>query len=336
MNFTKLTVYSSTSNDPFKNLALENYIFSRLASNEKVLLFYVNKPCIVMGRFQNPWIECKLSKMIENDVSLVRRQSGGGTVYHDPGNLNFCFMQKTREHLKDDNNQILVNALSQLGIHAKASGRSDLIYENEGCTYKFSGSAFKQKKDRSFHHGTLLIDSDLGLLNDFLIPKDRNIQAKGIKSVRSKVINLSHVNKSLTALLLQEAIINSCKDFYKIEDVSTIPMESFYEHEIVNNYQQFLKNWDWMFGETPLFKLNITLKYGNIHFEVKKAIILKCECELSSVHPSLAQELSNALIGQSFKVNEIEKTFLALIREYPMFNAELSEIKEEIAQEIEL
>ena len=338
MNFTKLSVYISPSNDPYENLAFENQILSSVERNEKVLLFYSNAPSVVMGRFQNPWMECKLKKMFDDGVHLVRRQSGGGTVYHDHGNVNFCFMQATRDHLKDDNNQILINALGQLGICAEASGRSDLIFSESNINYKFSGSAFKQKKDRSFHHGTLLINSDLQKLNDYLIPKERKIEAKGIRSVRSKVINLSMVKSSINQKILVDAIVQSCQNYYQIAEVVYESLEKLQSQDQELAYLNSLKDWQWMFGETPSFTLEIPLNEndGICFLEVKKAVIEKCELEHSGLHASMLQELREKMLGVAFSAQAIREAIQKLVLTYPMFEKELQEIQYLLEKEIEL
>jgi lipoate-protein ligase A len=343
VNFTKLSVYISPSSDPYLNLALENQLLKTVSAHEKILFFYTNAPCVVMGRFQNPWVECKLSKMLEHQVALVRRQSGGGTVYHDEGNLNFCFMQAVRDHLKDDNNQILVDALSALYIQAQASGRSDLIIVEsklkETTHFKFSGSAFKQKKDRSFHHGTLLINSNLENLNDFLLPKERKIDALGVRSVRSKVVNLSSLNRSIQSKLLQDAIVKSCQSFYQIDDVSyysSSVIEELLIDEEVLAYDKSLRLWNWMFGETPLFKLELALQNGACYLEVKKAIIVKCEIEHNSLHPGLVQEICTSLSNAPFRAQDLSSVLRSLQVTYSMFTRELKDLEQALINEVEL
>ena len=176
-----------------------------ISPDEAILFYYVNDPCIVMGRFQNPWIECALHKLRKDNILLVRRQSGGGTVYHDHGNINFCFLHGGRDHQRDLNNKILLKCLEIAGIHAYASERSDLRVDFNGDK-KFSGSAFKQKKDMAFHHGTLLIDANLDLLNAYLKSNHKIQNSKSTKSVSSIVVNLSQINPNLDMNGIKEAL----------------------------------------------------------------------------------------------------------------------------------
>ena len=179
---SKLSVKYSylKSSDPCTNLAIENQILLNLDADTVHILFWINNPCVVMGRFQNPFLECKLDKMIKDGVLLVRRQSGGGCVYHDLNNLNYSFITNKIHHNKDNNHKILIDALSSFEIDAFSTKRVDLFLCDNGTDKKFSGSAFKEKKDTAFHHGTLLIDSDLDRLNYYLTPKDLNVKSVSI------------------------------------------------------------------------------------------------------------------------------------------------------------
>ena len=269
MNITKnLYFIFSESNDPYENLALENAILDELCDGDKYLLVYKNTPCVVMGRFQNPWLECDLELMSRSGVKLVRRQSGGGTVYHDLGNYNFCFIQKNREHEREINNKILINALNKLDIPAYESPRSDLIVDFEGVR-KFSGSAFKQKKDRSFHHGTLLVESNLKKLNKYLKPKHDNIVSKGTDSVRSVVINLSDINQNLSENILLAELKNEFSSYYKLE--CTTKTEA--EFTIDETYLESLRSLKWRLGETPQFETEIDYNDIKLSMSVKKAVI---------------------------------------------------------------
>ncbi len=179
-------VYRSAFSDPFLNLAIEDYLLRNRPLRERALLLYVNNPAIVIGRHQNPWVECNPEYLERTGIALVRRQSGGGTVYHDPGNLNFSILCAREEYDQDANFAVVIEALAALGVEAQRSGRNDLV-----CgSYKISGSAFKHLRERSFHHGTVLVGADLNTLSTALMPPALEISSRGIASVRSRVANL--------------------------------------------------------------------------------------------------------------------------------------------------
>jgi lipoate-protein ligase A len=302
------------------NLALEQAILESLVDGEKVLLVYKNTPCVVMGRFQNPWLECELDSIHEAKVDLVRRQSGGGSVYHDLNNLNFCFLQKDREHQKVINNEIIISALHSLKIPAYQSERSDLLVDSNGVR-KFSGSAFKQKKDRSFHHGTLLIDSDLTRLNQYLHSKQYNIKTNSTKSVRSNVINLKEISRDLNVEKLCIALFTSLENYFSLRCESLT--ESNYE--ISQDYYNQLKTWKWIFGETPVFEM---ISEDGLVLKIKKGIILSIEFESQiDTNSSMINELEKSLIGKLVQKSEFESHFNAFCGTYDMYLTEINTLK---------
>lgn len=336
LNFTNLKLFVSPFTDPFLNLAIENQLLREVLPNEKFVFFYTNLNCVVMGRFQNPWVECKVGKMMNDKIMLVRRQSGGGTVYHDSGNLNFSFIQSSRDHLKDHNNEIIINALKDFGIHAYASGRSDLMLVHNEQNFKFSGSAFKQKKDRSFHHGTLLIDANLENLNDYLHAKAKSIEAKGIKSVRSNVINLTQLNNKISKEALIESISKSFKNFYGVNEIERHDVLKYESQIEVQEYLNTLKDWSWLYGETPSFNINVDISYGQCHLKVNKGIITACEFNEHSVHPSLLEVVENKMVGVKFTSITLEQLFFEFICDYSMFETELTQMLEAIKLQVEI
>jgi lipoate-protein ligase A len=240
-----MNVFLSPFQNPFINLALEDY-FLREASELPLLFLYVNRPCVVLGRFQNPWLECQLPYLVQNDVWLVRRQSGGGCVYHDEGNLNFSFitpdpMIDRRKHV-----ELLQKAFAVAHIELEISPRHDLWLDGK----KISGSAFKQTKNGSFHHGTFLVTSDLDKLEECLkhtlVPKE----TKSIHSVRSKVISLQDKLPHVQIADVIEIIA------HYFETTSVTLEATLLSHPQVQESFKHLSSWEWIFGETPAFTMD--------------------------------------------------------------------------------
>ena len=211
----KIRILVSNTTDPYFNLATEAWIFNNSVLDEQILFLWRNEPTVVIGRSQNPWVECHLEKMKTDGVNIVRRHSGGGAVYHDLGNSIFTFISPLKIYDKKMNNQIVLAALKTLGIIAEASGRNDLIVRHEGLSKKFSGSGFKQTKDRALHHGTVLLHTDLTRLQNYLSPKPGKLIAKGITSVASRVINLTELNPSMDHRLFCNALIDSFREHHQ-------------------------------------------------------------------------------------------------------------------------
>lgn len=244
-----MNVVLSPFKNPFINLAIEDY-FLRFSAHLPVLFLYVNRPCVVLGRFQNPWIETNLKYLVENDIWLVRRQSGGGCVYHDEGNLNFSFITPDPMIDRMKHARLLKEAFAQADIHLEISSRHDLWLDQK----KISGSAFKQTKMGSFHHGTFLVNSDLDALEEALkeslIAKD----SKSIASVRSKVISLSQKYPGVEISDVIEIITHYFKAVVQELDGSLLSL-----NEIQKSFND-LRDWQWLWGETPSFELENGIK----------------------------------------------------------------------------
>jgi lipoate-protein ligase A len=261
-----MKVLTSPFRNPFINLALEDF-FLRGGADLPILLFYVNRPSVILGRFQNPWLETNLSYLVEHDIWLVRRQSGGGCVFHDEGNLNFSFITPSGALDRTKHAELLKEAFKKADIHLTISPRNDLwLNDMDGTPKKISGSAYKQTKEASFHHGTFLVSSDLDKLEQSLkhtfLPK----MSKSISSVRSKVISLQKIHPGVEI----NDVIELISHFLK-----TIPFEltgEYLSHPAVQDSFQKLTGWDWLWGETPLFELEngLVVRKGIIQTNGKK------------------------------------------------------------------
>lgn len=195
---TTLRLLISDSYDPWFNLAVEECIFRQMPATQRVLFLWRNADTVVIGRAQNPWKECNTRRMEEDNVRLARRSSGGGAVFHDLGNTCFTFMAGKPEYDKTISTHIVLAALNSLGVMADASGRNDLVVKTPDGDRKVSGSAYRETKDRGFHHGTLLLNADLSRLANYLNPDKKKLAAKGITSVRSRVANLTELLPGIT------------------------------------------------------------------------------------------------------------------------------------------
>ncbi|EEQ28256.1 lipoyltransferase 1 [Microsporum canis CBS 113480] len=253
---SKLQVYQSLSNDPFVNLSLENFLYEHSPPDSKILFLYINRPCVVIGRNQNPWLETNLhllkssnrivdSGRSSNDAALfVRRRSGGGSVFHDEGNLNFCVICPKPTFHRDKHAELVVKALKNVGaLGTKVNERHDIVLgldpqqepssrvvkagpadqdaespplENPVRAVKISGSAYKLSRFRALHHGTCLIDSpNLSQIGLFLrSPARPYIKARGVESVRSPVGNVSSaLDESVRPFLMRQIIGEIMEEF---------------------------------------------------------------------------------------------------------------------------
>jgi lipoate-protein ligase A len=198
-------LFRLTSDDPYLNLSIEHYIFQNVPLSTKVLLFYINRPCIVIGRNQNPWVEINLRRLkaesketsaksqILGDVDFVRRRSGGGTVFHDSGNVNWGVICDANEFTRDKHAEMVVRGIQEAGVpNVRVNERHDIVLESATKPLKVSGSAYKLARGRALHHGTALCQSkNLGIIPEYLrSPAKPFITARGVDSVRSPITNL--------------------------------------------------------------------------------------------------------------------------------------------------
>lgn len=205
-----MILYLPKTHDPYFNLALEDYLLAE--SDEDICMLWQNDPVVVIGRNQNAYAEVDLGYTAKNNIAVARRQSGGGAVYHDLGNVNYTFITK-----RNDENTLnfalfsapILSALDSLGIRATLSGRNDLTVDGA----KFSGAAQRTTEKRILHHGTLLFDSDLSVLSRVLTPAKIKISSKAVSSVRSRVRNLLPLLP--TPIGCEEFIVHVSKHFIK-------------------------------------------------------------------------------------------------------------------------
>ncbi|MGP5192157.1 lipoate--protein ligase [Psychrobacter celer] len=336
----KLRILKSAVTNPWFNLATEDWIFNTLNPDSHTLFLWRNSETVVIGRSQNPWVECKIDKMEADEVFLARRQSGGGAVFHDLGNTNFTFLSPKADYDQDANFTIIVNALKKLGIDAEQSGRNDMQVGDK----KISGSAFKHASDRSFHHGTLLVNANMQKLGDYLNPHPLKLQAKGIKSVRSRVANLVEFNEDINHETLSNAIIEAFCEYYRDTDYGdTTPVEELDEASLakqptLNKYYQQMADWDWRFGKTPEFSHHIETRFDwgiiELHLDVKQAVIRDVVIFSDALNVELIDALKAALTGAKYSQDGITARLDTLAKAHPEFAAQVGDVKGWMIEEV--
>ena len=243
--------------DAHVNLALEEYVFRHRPADDDLLLFYVNAPSIIIGRNQNTIEEINPEVVAERGIRVVRRISGGGAVYHDLGNLNFSFMTPNvggRFNRYDHFTRPVVEVLRELGVPAELGGRNDILAGGR----KISGNAQFATPSRMFSHGTLLFDANLDDVTAALNPKPGKVESKGVKSIRSRVANISEFvapaapgERALGVEELRELIIER---IFGTRDRARIPMLELTDADWVGIRELVTRKygtWSWNFGENP-------------------------------------------------------------------------------------
>jgi lipoate-protein ligase A len=263
------------STDPHFNLATEEYILKNF--EESSFMLWRNSPSIIVGKHQNTLAEINAGYVKENNIPVVRRLSGGGAVFHDLGNLNFTFIQSGNSQQLIDFRRYtepILEVLQKLGIDAKFEGRNDLTIGGK----KFSGNAEHIWKNRVLHHGTLLFSSKMTDISQALRADPLKFQDKSVKSVKSRVTNISeHLTSGMDVLdfaeAIQDHIIEKYPDaiFYDLNKEDHVKIDELVE--------QKYGTWQWNFGYSPKYnfrKILRTEKSGTIEFDldVQNGIII--------------------------------------------------------------
>ncbi|MGB3018024.1 MAG: lipoate--protein ligase, partial [Ignavibacteria bacterium] len=240
-------------NDPTINLALEEYCVRNLNMNDDYLLFYINEPSIIIGKHQNTIEEINSGYVNENGIQVVRRISGGGAVYHDKGNLNFSFMTKYSNESIHNFKYFtgpVIKVLAELGVNAELNGRNDITVSDR----KISGNAQFTDTKSMFSHGTLLFDSHLEDVAKALNVRIDKIESKGIKSVRSRVANITEfLSHKMSIDEFRQKIIDSI--FSNQDSVEYFELSDEQWSDVMNLSESKYRNWDWNYGRSPEFNI---------------------------------------------------------------------------------
>lgn len=290
--------YFSPSLDGWDNLALDEWFLDHLGPEDLLLYFYVNGNAVIIGKNQNPWKECDLSAMERDEVQLVRRVSGGGAVYHDEGNLNFSFIVGEGRYDVEKQLGVILQAVRSFGIPCDFSGRNDLLADGR----KFSGNAFCARGQIRQHHGTLLLNSNLGKLQSYLKPDPRKLKAKGVSSVRSRVCNLTEFTPAVTAEAMVEAIRKSFGETYG-DFTDMTPPEDF------SAYKEKQRSWEWRLGKTPQFDVELDARFpwGGVQMllTLKNSMVDQVQVYSDAMDPNLAEEIKEKLTGCRFSSQDM-------------------------------
>ena len=264
MKGTIPAVIISTVTNAYYNLAVERLLLNASLS-APYLFLWQSKNAVVIGAHQNPYAECDLLKMQEEGVQLTRRISGGGAVYHDLGNLNFCFVCPKGVYDEKAQTKLIATALSKQGIKIEISGRNDLTVNG----FKISGNAYYRTKQNCLHHGTLLISSNLNKLSAYLTPSSEKLQKSGVKSVKSRVVNLNAINPEINVESAKKFIINEfCLAFNSAEELS---IEQLFTNSQLEEQIQLISSKEYLFArwEKQNQVISKRFNWGICYFEQK-------------------------------------------------------------------
>ncbi|PUB15953.1 lipoate--protein ligase [Paenisporosarcina sp. OV554] len=289
--------------DPRINLAIEEYALKTMdVDKDSFFLFYINEPAIIIGKNQNTIEEINTDFVDINGIHVIRRLSGGGAVYHDLGNLNFSFLTK------DDGDsfrnfkkftQPIVDALKDMGVDAELSGRNDILAEGR----KISGNAQFTTKGRMFSHGTLMFDTEIDAVVSALKVRKDKIESKGIKSIRSRVANITEFLEQKTTIEeFRLTLLHSI--FGSEENVKEMVLTEEDWTNIKELSKERYGNWDWNYGKSPAFNMSHSERFPtggiDVRLQVKNGLIEDAHIYGDFFGVGDVADIESRLIGVSY------------------------------------
>jgi lipoate-protein ligase A len=307
MSNNKMLCIHNQSIEPYYNMAVEEYFFRNFKEN--IFMLWRNNNAIIVGKHQNTLSEINVDYVKEKEIKVVRRMSGGGAVFHDLGNLNFTFIMNAEDkNLVDFKKYTLpiIEVLQKLGVEAKFEGRNDITIDGK----KFSGNAVHVFKNRVLQHGTLLFASQMADISEALKVNPLKFKDKAVKSVRSRVTNISdHLKEPLDQDTFTRMIMDHIREKYP-EAV---------EYEITDEDRKNIQDladikystWDWNFGYQAKYGFEKLIRTGGgnveFHLEVKDGIIEKCKIFGDYFNTRETSEIEVALVGVKHEENAIRE-----------------------------
>ena len=313
----KLQIILGKQYNPYLNLAIESNLLDNYLPNTVSLFLWKNKQTVVIGTNQNPYNECDVNSLIEDGGYLSRRRTGGGAVYHDLGNLNFSFVADKELYDVKRQMQVIQKALLNFNLETEVSGRNDITYQGR----KFSGNAFAKTKNQGLHHGTILIKTDSERLQKYLKVKPAKLHKHGVKSVVSRVINLSEV-ADITSENIIPYLIKAFEEIYQ-NTATIIDFDDLCTEEAIN-LSKHIGSDEYLFGKWREFhtQKSESFDWGNVDIDLdideENGIIKDINIASDSLEPASIEAAIKLLKGADLKEspssdNEIIKDIISLI-----------------------
>lgn len=288
--------------DTAVNLALEEFCFRQLKPEKGCALFYINRPSVILGRHQVAWQEADLDFCTTHGIQIIRRISGGGAVYHDPGNLNFSFItryQRNRFHNFEFFTAPIVRALRRMGLPSLANKGNAITASGK----KLSGHSQFSNTRRMISHGTLLVNSRLKHLRAALVPTVEVVSSKGISSQNTEVANIAdYLDRAIGMIDLRRRLIAAVQGAWGC--LTQLKLSAGDWDRVHALADRKYRRWSWNFGNSPGFLANLTANGGDGPFRVKigvdNGLVSSVDCNGNVKPPKGCLELEKTLLGTRF------------------------------------
>ncbi len=265
-----MRILESPYRSVWHNLALEDALLDRFETTGPVLLFSVNDRSVVIGKNQVIWRECSTAALRRDGIPVGRRVSGGGTVFHDPGNMNFSLMVPRRGYDQNEVYRAVITALQPWGIHADVAQGNSLVTEGR----KFSGNAFCFRRDAVLHHGTLLVHADLNDLGRYLKPALSTVSTRAIASRPFPVVNLTECAPGLSPDDLKQSLLDVMIRTFGSGSGTAMTVDDTLHHEVESRVADTHGQESWIYRHSPRFTWTLNLGNGeDVETEVYRGAI---------------------------------------------------------------
>ncbi len=314
----KIQLVIGNQYNPHLNLAVESSLLDEGEPDTVTMFLWKNRQTVVYGYNQNPFTECNVELLLAEGGHAARRRTGGGAVYHDLGNLNFSFVAHKQHYDVGKQMKVIQTALQRIGLETEVSGRNDILFEGR----KFSGNAFGIYKDRRLHHGTILIKTDGENLVKYLKVNPAKLQKHGVKSVASRIINLSEV-ADITSDSIMPYLAKAFEEVYQTK-AQIIGFDDLLTDKVLKTRDLFASD-DYLFGKWRNFhaKKSAQFAWGLVELDMQineeRGIIESVSIATDGLEPALIEETERILTGASIKKtpdagdNEVAKDIISLI-----------------------
>ncbi|MDR2343343.1 MAG: lipoate--protein ligase [Spirochaetaceae bacterium] len=296
-------VVRSWETQPYRNIAREAWLLENTPAETCILYLWQNERTVVIGRNQNAWAECRVEELERDGGFLARRLSGGGAVFHDSGNLNFTFLVPADDYGPERQSEVILLAVKKLGIDARRTGRNDI--ETDGR--KFSGNAFYRAGNNAYHHGTLLVHTDMDAAARYLSASAEKIRSKGVQSVRSRIVNLADIVADISVPALVKSLCASFGEVYGLDpEIPGTPPEALFGgggKRFAGLVERFSSP-GWKYGKNPRFQFRAERRFpwGGVElcFDVKENRITAAHIFSDAMDGGFIMDAAERLRGADF------------------------------------